>query len=88
MLNDNRISKEENKNIDFQMIPIDLEQISIGVYHELPDGHGDPSEVHFSFKIQNLEDTEFTARFKSAHILDTVIKQLLSARQEVFGKYS
>ena len=85
MLNNKRIEIEKNKNIDFKIVPIDLERIGVGIYHELPDGDGDPSEVHFSFKLQNMDDVEFVARFKTADILDAVIKQLIEARQEVFG---
>ena len=77
-------STTEPSNTDgLQCLPIRLDSIEVGEWHPLPDGQGDPTEVHVSLMIDGLEDLPLVMRFKSPGTLDALISALAVHRFHV-----
>ncbi len=57
----------------------------VGNFHELPDGQGEPSQVHMWIELEGGEETPLVLRFKSARAVDHLIGALRRHRIEVWG---
>jgi len=62
----------------------EIEEISVNEFHPLPDGQGDPTQVHLWFKVKDTEPV-FCMRFKSGRPMDELITALITHRRSVFG---
>ena len=54
-------------------------------YHPLPDGEGEPTQVHLWMVIDGAEDMPFVIRFHSGKPIDELIVALITHRKAVFG---
>ena len=68
------------KGVEF----MEIEEISVNEWHALPDGQGEPTQVHLWFKLKDTEPV-FCLRFKSGRPIDELITALITHRKSVFG---
>ena len=62
----------------------DIESLLVMEWHPLPDGEGDPTQVHFMVTVAGL-NMPLVLRFKGPRTLDKVIAALVVHRQNVWG---
>ena len=63
----------------------DVEEISVNEYHSLPNGEGEPEQVHMMLKLERVEHP-IVIRFKSPATLDQVIVALMAHRRRVWPR--
>jgi hypothetical protein len=63
----------------------DVEEISVNEYHPLPNGQGEPSQVHMMMKVSRM-DHPLIVRFKSTQSIDQLIVALITHRNHVWPK--
>ena len=63
-----------------------VESIEVLEYCPLPNGEGEPTEVHLWLKIEGAESTPFAIRFHSPRTVDELIVALMTHRARVWGK--
>jgi len=61
-----------------------IESIKVLEYHLLPDGEGDPTEVHLWFTMED-DDIPFVICFHSPGAVDELIVALMTHRKAVWG---
>ncbi len=61
----------------------EIEKIEVMEFHELPDGQGDPSEVHLMLKIAEWPHP-FIIRFHSRRPVDELIVALMTHSKAVW----
>ena len=62
-----------------------IDSIEVGEWHPLPDGQGQPTQVHMTVVIWGL-DLPFVLRFKGPKTLDSVITALATHRGNVWPR--
>lgn len=61
-----------------------IEEIKVLEYHPLPDGEGDPTEVHLWFTMED-SPIPMVLRFHSPRAVDELIVALMTHRKAVWG---
>ncbi len=61
-----------------------VNEIAVREYHPLPDGQGEPTEVHMCIDIVGFPG-EVVCRLKSGRATDELIVALITHRKRVFG---
>ena len=86
MSDPNRDHFDEPHNLaGSEALLLDIDSLIVGVYHELPDGKGKPSEVHLVMNIAGMPDLPLVMRFKNPRTLDSLISALAVHRRDVWG---
>ncbi len=62
----------------------ELDEIEVGEFHPLPNGEGDPTQVHLNCRLKGFP-AAFVVRFKSGRAVDELIVALITHRKGVFG---
>ncbi len=62
-----------------------IQSLEVLEYHPLPDGEGEPTEVHLWIIVEGAEDTPFAVRFHSPQSVDELIVALMTHRKRVWG---
>lgn len=62
----------------------DVRGISVNEWHALPDGEGDPEQVHLWLEVEGFPGP-FVVRFKTARPVDELIVALIAHRRGVWG---
>ena len=65
-------------------LAIKLDAIRVAEWHPLPDGLGDPTEVHVHLEIEHLPEMPMVMRFKGPGTLDQFILALAEHRRNVW----
>lgn len=65
------------------MLFYEIESIVVNEWHELPDGRGDPSEVHIVVKVKGAK-YPLIMRFKKPRPIDDLIVALITHRRRVW----
>jgi hypothetical protein len=80
----------EEKNYDENLAELDiieLEGIDIVEFHPLPDGKGNPTQVHLITRPKGApENFRLVMRFKSRQIITEVIDALVKHRNHVWPR--
>jgi len=63
----------------------EIEQISVNEWHPLPDGQGNPTQVHMKLEVDGF-DFPLVVRFKSRRPVDELIMGLITHANNVWGK--
>ena len=73
-----------------EYLPIKLDAIRVAEWHPLPDGLGDPTEVHVHLEIEHLPEMPMVMpmvmRFKGPETLDQFILALAEHRRNVWPR--
>ena len=62
----------------------DIDSISVNEWHRLPDGAGEPEQVHLWVEVKDF-GYPFVVRFKSPEAVDELIVALMTHRKGVWG---
>jgi len=62
----------------------ELDEVEVREFHELPDGQGEPTQVHLNVRLKGFP-AAFVLRFKSGRPIDELIVALITHRKRVFG---
>ena len=62
---------------------LEVEEISVNEYHELPDGKGDPTQVHLWLRLANFPHP-LIIRFHSRRPVDELIVALITHSKAVW----
>jgi len=62
----------------------DIKEISVNEWHCLPDGQGEPEQVHMWIQLAGVPHP-MVMRFKSGRTMDELIVALITHRRAVFG---
>ena len=62
----------------------DVEEIDVAEWHPLPNGEGQPTQVHVYLRLKGLPH-QLVMRFKGPKSLDNFIVALITHRRGVFG---
>ena len=62
----------------------EIDEITVYEYHPLPNGEGEPTQVHLSCKLVG-GPAAFVIRMKSGRPIDELIVSLITHRKRVFG---
>lgn len=62
----------------------EIDDITVYEFHPLPDGEGDPTQVHLSCRLTGFP-AAFVMRMKSGRSVDELIVALITHRKAVFG---
>ena len=63
----------------------EIESISVNEWHPLPDGEGDPEQVHMMIDVADVP-YPFVVRFKSRRAIDELIVALMTHANHVWPK--
>ncbi len=61
----------------------EIAEIEVGEFHPLPDGQGDPTQVHMRCRLVGIPHP-FIIRLKSARAVDELIVGLMTHRNRVW----
>lgn len=62
---------------------LNIEDINIAEFHELPDGQGPPSQVHMTINVRGIP-IPLVMRFKGPDTLDSIVAALVKHRNNVW----
>jgi hypothetical protein len=65
-----------------QIMLFDMDEVSINAWTPLPNGEGDPTQVHLLFKV--AEGVTTAIRFKGPDTLNAIVEQLTRYRDIVW----
>lgn len=76
-------NREQNVTNTAGLAYFDVEEIRIAAWHPLPDGRGEPTQVHMMIRIAGFP-TPFVTRFLGPRSLDRIIEALRENRAAVW----
>ena len=77
---------EPRDTAGMEYLPIRLDSIGVFECHPLPDGQGEPTQVHVQLQIEGAPDLPLLMRFKGPRTLDKFISALVVHRQNVWPR--
>lgn len=69
---------------NINIVPVEVDSITIANWCPSPDGTGRPQQVHVLLDICGLEEVSIAIRFKSRRGLDNFVADLLSHANDVW----
>lgn len=77
-----REGRDEPINVEGMKF-LEVEEIVVNEYHELPDGKGDPTQVHLWLRLVNFPHP-LIVRFRSRRPVDELIVALMTHSKAVW----